>query len=127
MMIQLQNFSLTSYKDTFEGEFTVWSDDPLFFNGQEPIPVLEEISFVGQRSVSVMLRKGFRASANVVGAPFYIENGNWYYRDSSDKSEPHSFINRGKNLKKIVAGAFGIRLIWNLPKHQTLQPKSHLQ
>ncbi len=40
---------------------------------------------------------------------------------------PHSFINRGKNPKKIVAGAFGIRLIWNLPKHQTLQPKSHLQ
>ncbi len=37
------------------------------------------------------------------------------------------FINRGKNPKKIVAGAFGIRLIWNLPKHQTLQPKSHLQ
>ncbi len=41
--------------------------------------------------------------------------------------EPHSFINRGKNPKKIVAGAFGIRLIWNLPKHQTLQPKGHLQ
>ncbi len=41
--------------------------------------------------------------------------------------KPHSFINRGKNPKKIVAGAFGIRLIWNLPKHQTLQPKSHLQ
>ncbi len=41
--------------------------------------------------------------------------------------QPHSFINRGKNPKKIVAGAFGIRLIWNLPKHQTLQPKSHLQ
>ncbi len=40
---------------------------------------------------------------------------------------PHSFINRGKNPKKIVAGAFGIRLIWNLPKHQTFQPKSHLQ
>ncbi len=42
-------------------------------------------------------------------------------------SSPHSFINRGKNPKKIVAGAFGIMLIWNLPKHQTLQPKSHLQ
>ncbi len=45
----------------------------------------------------------------------------------SELSYPHSFINRGKNPKKIVAGAFGIRLIWNLPKHQTLQPKSHLQ
>ncbi len=47
--------------------------------------------------------------------------------DGERESKPHSFINRGKNPKKIVAGAFGIRLIWNLPKHQTLQPKSHLQ
>ncbi len=50
----------------------------------------------------------------------------WTERELQHKL-PHSFINRGKNPKKIVAGAFGIRLIWNLPKHQTLQPKSHLQ
>ena len=48
-------------------------------------------------------------------------------KETEEYKKPHSFINRGKNPKKIVAGAFGIRLIWNLPKHQTFQPKSHIQ
>ncbi len=34
-------------------------------------------------------------------------NGN----TQNEMNHPHSFINRGKNPKKIVAGAFGIRLI----------------
>ncbi len=92
-----------TYKDTFEGEFAIWSDDPLFFNGQEPIPVFEEPSFDGQLSVSVMLRKGFRASASVVGAPFYIVNGNWYNRESSDKSKITVSLPLGTAFVPVIA------------------------